>query len=297
MSAVTQLSTKHLLFALLVVIVWGLNFIAIFVGLKELPPFLFCTIRFAMSAIPFVFFFPRPKAPILTLVAFGLFNFAIQFGLMFSGIYFGMSPGLASLIVQVQVFFSIGLAYLLFNEKPGIIKIIGSLISFVGLGIVASKVGGEVTLIGLLLTVLAALSWALGNIFTKKVNADSPLALVVWGNLIALPFMATTSFLIDGPELILESFQNISWVTIGAILYVVYFSTHLAYGLWAFLMNKYATAVVVPYTLLIPVVGFLSSALFLGEELTPWKLSASAFILSGLVFNLFEKKIRAFIKK
>lgn len=297
MSAATHLSTKHLLFALLVVLVWGLNFIAIFVGLKELPPFLFCTIRFAMSAIPFVFFLPRPKAPFLTLVAFGLFNFAIQFGLMFSGIYFGMSPGLASLVVQVQVFFSIGLAYLLFNEKPGIIKITGSLISFIGLGIVASKVGGGVTLIGLVLTVLAALSWALGNIFTKKINADSPLALVVWGNLIALPFMAATSFLVDGPELIVQSIQKISWVTVGAVLYVVYFSTHLAYGLWAFLMNKYATSVVVPYTLLIPVVGFLSTALFLGEELTPWKLSASAFILSGLVFNLFEKKILALFKK
>ncbi len=291
MSAQLNLSPKHLLFALMVVVVWGLNFIAIYVGLQELPPFLFCTIRFALSALPLVFFLPKPKAPLLTILGFGLFNFALQFGLMFSGIALGMSPGLASLVVQVQVFFSIGLAYVLFKEKPSLWKIIGSLISFIGLGLVASHVGGDVTLIGLILTVLAALSWALGNIFTKKINADSPLALVVWGNLVALPFMAIASLIVDGPSLIVSSLQNISWITIGAILYVVFFATHLAYGLWAFLLSRYSTTLVVPYTLLIPVIGFLSTAFFLGEELSTWKLTASAFILSGLVFNLFEKRI------
>ncbi len=100
-----NLSTKHLLFVLITVIIWGTNFIAIYLGLKELPPFLFCTIRFALSALPFVFFIPRPKAPLLFIIGFGIFNFALQFGLLFSGIQMGLSPGLASLVMQIQVFF------------------------------------------------------------------------------------------------------------------------------------------------------------------------------------------------
>lgn len=285
------LTPKHLLVALLIVVVWGLNFIAIYMGLKELPPFLFCAIRFGLSALPFVFFLPKPEAPLKYIIGFGVFNFALQFGLLFSGIYLGLSPGLASLVLQVQVFFSIGLAFLFFGEKPGFLKILGSLISFIGIGIVASNVGGDVSITGLILTLLAAFSWASGNMFTKKVNAGSPLALVVWGNLVAFPFMALASFFIDGRAAIVSSFQHISWVTLGAVAYVVYLSTHLGYGLWGFLMKTYSTSVVVPFTLLIPVVGFLSSALFLGEHLTTWKLWASFFIMGGLIFNLFEKQI------
>lgn len=291
MGNAAALTPKHLLVALLIVVVWGLNFIAIYMGLKELPPFLFCALRFGLSALPFVFFLPKPKAPLKYIIGFGVFNFVLQFGLLFSGIYLGLSPGLASLVLQVQVFFSIGLAFLFFGEKPGFLKIIGSLISFIGIGIVASNVGGDVTITGLILTLLAAFSWASGNMFTKKVNAESPLSLVVWGNLVAFPFMAVASFFVDGTGVIESSFQHISWVTLGAVAYVVYLATHVGYGLWGFLMKTYSTSAVVPFTLLIPVVGFLSSALFLGEHLTTWKLWASFFIMGGLIFNLFEKQI------
>lgn len=290
------LSFKHLLLILLTVVVWGLNFIAIYVGLKDLSPFLFCTIRFALSAFPFVFLFPRPRSPLKHIIGFGIFNFALQFGLLFSGIYLGISPGLSSLLLQIQVFFSIGLAFLFFQEKPSLGKIFGSLISFMGIGIVVSNVNGDATFIGLILTLLAALAWASGNMFTKKVAAQSPLALVVWGNLVALPFMAVASLLIDGPSVIVSSVQNISWSTAGAIAYVVYFSTHLGYGIWGYLLKSYSTSTVVPFTLLIPVVGFISSAFFLGEDLSAWKLWASIFIMGGLVFNLLEKRILVFLK-
>lgn len=295
MSTIINLTPKHLFFVLVTVFVWGTNFIAIYLGLKELPPFLFCTIRFALSALPFVFFLPRPKAPILYIIGFGLFNFALQFGLLFSGIHLELSPGLASLVMQVQVFFSIGLAFLFFKEKPNWFKIIGSLVSFAGIGIVATHLGGDVTLIGLILTLLASLAWASGNMFTKKINAGSPLSLVVWGNLVALPFMAGASYFIDGTTAITHSLENISWTAIAAIAYVVYISTHLGYGIWGSLIKMYPTSTVVPFTLLIPVVGFLSSAMFLSEQLTDWKLWASFFIMGGLIFNLFEKKILSFM--
>lgn len=296
MNAKLTLKPTDLLLTLLTVVVWGLNFIAIFVGLKNLPPFLFCTLRFALSAFPFVFFMRKPKTPFKYLLGFGIFNFVLQFGLLFSGIQLGLSPGLSSLVMQVQVFFSIGLAYVFFSEKPEIIKVIGSLISFIGIGIVAWYVEGSATIIGLLFTLFASFSWAAGNMFTKQINAESPLALVVWGNLIAFPFMAVASYFIDGSEVIYNSLQNISLTTISAVAYVVYVSTFLGYGIWGFLLKKYVTSAVVPFTLLIPVVGILSSILFLKEELTVWKLWASFFIMIGVVFNVFETKIKKFFK-
>lgn len=289
--ATVNLTPRHLILSLLVVFVWGLNFIAIYFGLKGFPPFLLCALRFGLSALPWVFFLPKPKAPIKYIIGYGVFTFALQFGFLFSGIHLGLSSGLASLVLQVQVFFSIGLAFLFFQDRPSLWKIIGSLISFVGIGVVAAHVNGGTTFIGLILTLLAAFSWATGNMFTKKVDAKSPLALVVWGNLIAFPFMVLASVLVEGPVLMLSSLENVSWITVLAIVYTVYISTHVGYGAWGFLLNTYPTSVIVPFTLLIPVVGFMGSALFLGEELSSWKFLASLFIMGGLVFNLFEQQI------
>lgn len=297
MDVTKNLTPKHLFFVLLTVVIWGTNFIAIYLGLKEMPPFLFCTIRFALSALPFVFFIPKPKAPLKFIIGFGFFNFALQFGLLFSGIQMGLSPGLASLVMQIQVFFSMGLAIVLFKEKPNWFKIAGSLVSFIGIGIIAKHVGGDVTTVGLLLTLMASMAWASGNMFTKKINAVSPLSLVVWGNFTALPFMAVTSYYFDGLESIVKFVHTISWTSALAIFYVVYISTHIGYGLWGFLIKTYPTSAVVPFTLLIPIVGFLSAALFLNEQLTDWKLYASFFIMIGLVFNLFENKISKWMVK
>ncbi|MFD2163134.1 EamA family transporter [Paradesertivirga mongoliensis] len=282
--------------ALLIVLIWGTNFIAIFVALKSYPPFLLSAIRFGLSALPWVFILPKPKAPFRFVLGYGIFNFALQFGFLFSGIHLGLSPGLASLLLQVSVFFSMGLAFLFFKEKPSFLKVVGSLISFVGIGIVAAHIDGQATLIGLVLTLLAAFAWSAGNMFTKKVNAQSPLALVVWGNLIAFPIMVVASMTMEGPALMEHSLQNTSWATVAAVFYIVYISTHIGYGAWGFLLKSYSASAVVPFTLLIPVIGFLSSAIFLGEDLLWWKILASLFIMGGLVFGLLEGEVRRLFK-
>jgi O-acetylserine/cysteine efflux transporter len=290
-----NLPPKHLLLVLLIVLIWGVNFVAVFIALKSFPPFLLSALRFALSALPWVFFIPRPKGSVKLIVYYGLFNFALQFGFIFTGIHLGISPGLASLVLQIQVFFSIGLAFLFFHDRPSPFKIVGSLISFIGIGIVGYHVNGGSTFIGLVLMLLAALSWAAGNMFTKKIHSESPLALVVWGNLAAFPVMILVSYIFEGPIVIQSSMQNMSWPAVGAVLYIVYFSTHIGYGAWGFLMKSYSTSVVVPFTLLVPLVGFMSSALYLGEELQSWKLLAAVFILGGLIFGLLEKQIRSWL--
>ncbi len=291
------MKTKHFFLALLTVLIWGMNFIAIHIALKDIPPFLLCALRFGLAAFPLVFFLPKPKAPIKYVLGYGIFTFALQFGFLFSGLHLGLSPGLSSLVLQVQIFFSMGMAALLFNDKPTKWKIIGALISFIGLWIVGSHVEGSSSFIGFLLTLFAALSWAAGNMFSKKVAASSPLALVAWGNLVAFPFMLAFSYLIEGPDLIVSSVQKVSLETIAAVVYIVYLSTFVGYGIWGLLLNSYATAEVVPFTLLVPVFGILSSVVLLGEDLPYWKVIACIFIMLGLVFNLLEKQMMNLIAK
>lgn len=258
-----------------------------------MPPILLCALRFFLAAIPGVFFLPRPRAPWRLLLAYGLFTFASQFSLLFLGMKLGMPPGLASLVMQVQAFFTIGLAAFFLNDRPTPWKIAGALVSFSGIMLVAGKSGGEVTLLGLLLTLMASFSWGAGNIFSKKIGPTPPLALVVWGSLVAFPVVALLSLAIDGPDTILASLRHISWAAAGSVAYIVYVSTLVCYSLWSWLLNRLPTATIAPFTLLVPIFGFLSSMLILGEALPLWKILASLLVILGLCLNLLEPRLKA----
>jgi O-acetylserine/cysteine efflux transporter len=287
------LPTRHLLIALLVVAVWGINFVFIKIALLEIPPFTLAALRFLFVAFPAVFIVPRPKVPWISLIAYGLTNFAFQFGFLFLAMKLGMSAGLASMVLQVQVFFTMGLAVIFFNERPNMIKIAGALIAFSGVALVGLHSDKDVNLLGLLLLLCGAFSWASGNIISKSLGAVNPLAVVIWGGLVALPALSTLAWVVEGSEISFSHLLNISFSTIGSLAYIVYLSTLFAYSLWSWLIREYKASTVAPFTLLVPVFGFLASALLLNETLADWKILAGALVVSGLCVNVFaaRKKI------
>lgn len=285
---------RHLLLALLTVAIWGINFAIIELGLRQVSPLALCTARFFLAAFPFVFFIRRPDVPWRLLVAYGLTIFAMQFSFLFTGMKVGMSPGLASLILQLQVFFTIALSVLFLGERPNSWQLAGALLAFCGVGYVALHVGGEVTVAGLALLIAAAASWGTGNVVAKRisqVNASfNVLALVVWGSLVALPPLFAVSLILEGDRFV-ASFTGLDWVSVGAIAYIVYLSTLLGYGGWSRLLGFYPVSAVAPFGLLVPVFGFLGSAVLLGEPLQGWKLIASGLVIAGLCINLFGPRL------
>jgi O-acetylserine/cysteine efflux transporter len=165
------LPLNHLLLALAVVFVWGTNFVVIRWGLDGLPPFLFATLRFAFSALPWLLFVPRPTAPWRKMAAFGVLLGVGQFGLLFLAMQGNISPGLASLVVQVQVFFTIGLSLLLMGERVRGFQVAGLLLALAGLGVIALNLNAAVvTLLGLGLVLSAAFFWACANLVVKSLG-------------------------------------------------------------------------------------------------------------------------------
>lgn len=203
-----------------------------------------------------------------------------------------MPASLASLTMQFQVFFTLGLAFVFFNERPSLWKLFGAALSFSGILYVAAHLEGDVTLAGLTLTLMAALSWATGNILSKKMGQVSPFALVVWGSLYAFPILCLASILFEGPQQITTSISQISWIGISALFFIAYLSTHVAYSLWSHFLKTYPAAMVAPFTLLVPVFGFIGSAVILNEALPSWKITAAILVVAGLCFNLLEGKFR-----
>ncbi len=277
---------QHLLLCLLVVVIWGINFIFVKLSLNEFSPLFLCALRFLLASVPAIFFIKRPAIPFKMVVQYGLIMFALQFTFLFMGMHVGMTPGMASLIMQVQVFFSVFFATLILGEKPGICQILGSLISFMGIALVALHFDNNISFLGFVLILMAAASWGLGNLIVKRINNVRMISLVVWGCFVSCIPMLLLSFIFEGPASMIYSCQHVTWVGGISLFYIIAASTWVGYGIWGWLITHYPIGMVVPFTLLVPVVGILSSILILGEPFQLWKLVSGLFVITGLYINL-----------
>ncbi|MEE9444101.1 MAG: EamA family transporter, partial [Cocleimonas sp.] len=287
----------HQLFAFIVAFIWGTNFVFIKMGLDELPPFLFAAIRFTLVALPLIFILPKPKVGWGLIAAYGLFVGVGQFGLMFYAMLADISAGLASLVLQMQAFFTIILALYFFKESVSPGQWVALAISFVGIGLIASQVSGNTTFLGVVLALLAALSWALGNITVKKAGKVDIIAFLAYSSLFAAPVLALLSFYFEGSDLIKTSLQTATMTSVYVVLWQTIGNTLIGYGLWNFLLHRYDASVVTPWALLVPVSGMGASYLMLDEAMPVWKLVAAGLILLGLVVNIISSRQSFLVSK
>lgn len=282
---------RHLLLVLLVIIIWGINFIFLKLALEELSPLFVCALRFLLASVPALFFVKPPNVPFKMIASYAFFMFGLQFSLVFMGMYVGMTPGMASLIMQVQVFFSMFFAVLMFGERPNTGQILGALVSFSGISLVALHFDQHVSFLGFLCILGAAASWGIGNLLAKKMKSTNLISVIVWGSFIVCLPMFAAALLIEGPSAVVNAYQHLTWKGSSALLYIVYISTWVGYGVWNWLLERYPVSMVVPYTLLIPLVGILSSVLVFGEPFQLWKLVAGILVISGLCINILSTRL------
>ena len=281
----------HFLLALGTVMVWGFNYVVIKWGLAGLPPILLSSLRFGLASVPLAFFLPRPKVPFKGLAWFALFQFVLQFTLLFAGMHLGMPAGLSSLVIQLQGFFTIGFAALFLGDRPRLMQAVGAPVALAGIALVAWHVEARATMLGLAMVVGAGISWSLGNIFTKRIGPVDAVALVVWGGLLASPCMLLLSLTVEGPALVWSALTHLSGATAATVLFQAYPATLFCFTAWTYLMRRYPAATIAPFSLLVPVFGMLSSMLLLGEPMTWWKATAGAMVIGGLALNLLGDQV------
>jgi O-acetylserine/cysteine efflux transporter len=294
MTKAAPLPWSHLLLALAVMVVWGTNFVIIRAALAHLPPLLMAAGRFTLAALPAIAFVRRPRVPWTHLAAYGLLIGVGQFGVLFIAMKADISPGLVSLVIQTQVFFTIGLSIALTGERVRGYQWLALVLAFGGLGLILAHAGkASATPLGLAMTLFAALCWGAGNVLARADKPASMLAYVVWSSLFAIPPLIVLSLVFDGWPAIRNGVRHADLATWAAVVWQAIGNTLFGYAVWGWLLSRHPTATIAPTALLVPVFGMAAAALWAGEAMPAWKLIATALIMGGLALNLLWPTLRA----
>jgi O-acetylserine/cysteine efflux transporter len=290
----SHLSPRDAALGLLVVFIWGTNFVVVRWGLGSLPPLLMAAIRFALTLCPAIFFFKKPNVSWGSLALYGLCVGTGQFGLLYIAMDGFISPGMASVVMQTQVFFTITVAAQRTGEKPQLHQLLGLIPAAAGLIVILMHNGQDITLTGLALALGGAVCWAISNQTTREAASQAasrgtpmnPLAYVVWASLFAMPSLFMASLLLEGPARIAHAVSTSHWVIWPTLVWQSAANTLFGYTMWAFLLSRYPAGTVAPMSLLVPVFGMGASVLVLDESLPTWKILACLLIMAGLAVNM-----------
>ncbi|GJJ02679.1 O-acetylserine/cysteine export protein [Duganella rhizosphaerae] len=288
-------STRDLVSALFVVLIWGTNFVAMKVGLRDLTPFQMGAARYIFAVLPLILFVRPPKLPVKWIVAYGLCQGVGQFGLLFLSLKVGMSASLASVILQTQVFFTAFFGFALLHERASRALQAGLLLAAVGLvcfgmNYVQPGHAGATTAGGFVLCLAAAAMWAASNIVVRRAQQATPqfdvVGFMVWCSLVPiLPFIGL-SLAFDDPAT-RWSWTGAPLATWISTAYLGWMATILGYAMWTRLLKRHPVNRVAPFSLGVPVVGISAGMLALGDVITGWQWAGIALIVASLICTMF----------
>jgi O-acetylserine/cysteine efflux transporter len=275
----------HIALAVLVAAIWGLNFVVIEVGLDDFPPLLLSALRYTLAALPLLVWRGGAGVPWRAVLAVGVAIGVVKFSLLFVGMDVGMPAGLASLVLQVQAFFTVGFAAVLLRERPRAALAAGLVLATAGLALVASGLDGVATPGGFALVIGAAAAWGIGNIAIKRAAPPDPLRFMTWICVVPPVPLFALSLAFEGPGQVGDALAGIDLGGIGAVAYIAFAATTFGWGLWAYLLRAYSAGTVAPFSLLVPVFGLGFAALLLGEPLTVRTVLAATLVVAGVLLT------------
>jgi len=288
------------LLAVLVAVVWGVNFVVIDLGLGDVPPTLFVALRFLVVLVPAIFLVPRPRARWRDVLLVGTFMSLGQFGLLYTALALGMPAGLASLVLQAQVGLTVLFAAAALREVPTRSQLVGVLVGAAGLVVVGVGRSASTPALAFVVTLAAAASWAVGNVVARRAGSRRDqgstsrdqgstsrpgldgLSMTVWSALVVPVPMLGLSLALDGPDAVGHALTHLTLAPVLSTLYTAWLASLVGYGIWNTLLARYPASAVVPFTMLVPPVGMLAAWVVLDEVPNAAELAGGVVLLLGV---------------
>jgi O-acetylserine/cysteine efflux transporter len=280
---------RDLLLALAAVVVWGINFVVIEVGLEGVPPLLLSALRFFFAAVPAIFVLGRPRVAWRYVVGVALALCVAKFGLLFIAMDHGVPAGLASLVLQSQVIFTVLAAIAVLRERPRPAQIAGIVIACAGIVLIVLDRNLSAPLGALALVIVAAGAWSVSNTITRYAKPPDMLRFMVWVSAVAVVPLLILSLLTEGPRADVEALRTIDLSGIGAIAYLAFAATLFGFGVWGYLLRQYDASTVAPFSLLVPVVGMSAAWVLRGEAVGPQQAIAALLVIGGMACTIVRR--------
>lgn len=293
------MKTKDLSLAIAVAATWGLNFSFIKLGVAHMDPFVLAGLRFTFTALPLVFFLPRPTVAWHWLAVYGLAFGVGTWGLVTLSLRAGLAPGLAAWLLQSSAFITPLLGMVWLREAWTRAQKLGACIALSGFVLVIVATGGNSSTLGIALVLSAAVALSVANLVIKRsgIKPAGVLGFLVWSCLFApLPLFAL-AFVGLGSTAFTALPAQLSGVALISLAFQIYPTTLFGYWVWNSLMARHSAAEVAPIALLVPVFALLFAWLIFGATTTAGQTAGMGLILLGLLVNTFLARMQAFLQR
>lgn len=277
------MNIKHVLMALSIVVLWGLNFVALKIAVLSLPPIFLAGLRFFLISIPWIFFVQKPKVSKRQFFTLPITLGVLQYSLLYYGMSTGLSAGLSAVILQTQSFFTVIMSSILMKEKLRLNETFGLLIGMLGVIILLINNDGDFKIEAVLIILAAAISWGIANIQLKNLGNVNMVSFLIWISPIAAILLFIISFILEYDSVLKIDFSNLEIKIFLSIFYTAYLSTVIGFTMWQYLLNKYKSVQITPYGLLIPVTGSIFGYIILSEVLEIYQIISGIIIIIGLM--------------
>ena len=277
------MNAKHVVMAFSIVVLWGLNFVALKIAVLSLPPIFLAGLRFLLISIPWIFFVEKPKVSKKQFITLPITLGVLQYSLLYYGMSTGLSAGLSAVILQTQSFFTVIMSTILIKEKPRLNEILGLLIGALGVIILLINNNGDFKIESVLIILAAAISWGIANIQLKNLGNVNMVSFLIWISPFAAIVLFIISFILEYDLVLNIDFSNVEIKVFLSIFYTAYLSTVIGFTMWQYLLNKYKSVQITPYGLLVPVTGSIFGYIILSEVLEIYQIIAGIVIIIGLM--------------
>jgi O-acetylserine/cysteine efflux transporter len=261
-------------------LMWGLNLIAVKMGVDLMSPMTAAWLRQLMVLIICIPFLKVVEGKMRELITLGIMSGGLFYIVVNISLAVSENIGALAIAGQLGAPFSLILAVIVLKEKVARYRIIGMALSFVGVVILVFDPAAVDEQLGIALTVVASLIWAICSLIQRRLQGVKVLTIYAWVGLVGATILLPIVWMTEPAAF--ARVHTLPLSAFGWILFSALGSTVIGQGAMSYLIQRHPVSTVVPMTLATPVISVVAAAWWFGTQLTPVMIIGGLIVMAGI---------------